>query len=197
MFCAQCGASVNPSDQVCSACGAKVAQEKPATVPWHRKPGFGVLGITRTVLRALSEGKVIRSSIAVVLQVGAVFVLLAGLYGLIQVLKVSFQFPSATATIGGLFVAVLLGAAAFGVSQIYLFRAQSIRDLEDSPFPVIPIVSILFRTAGETYAVVALAVGVGGCLFAWLSGISPGTLLLAWEDSCRACQLEGQVSWTD
>jgi len=42
---------------------------------------------------------------------------------------------------------------------------------------VVPILSILFRTTGETYAVLALAVGVGGCAFTWLSGMSPRSLL--------------------
>ncbi len=177
MFCAECGAAVNVLDKVCSACGTKMEQEKPVAIPAHRKAGFGVLGITRTVLKALSEGKVIRSSIAIVLQVGAVLVLLGGLVALIQVLKFSFQFPSATATIGGLVVAILLAAAVFAVSQIYLFRSQSIRELEDSPFTVIPIVSILFRAVGETYAVVALAAGVGGCVFTWVSGMNPRSLL--------------------
>jgi uncharacterized membrane protein (DUF485 family) len=177
MFCAECRAIVNSTDRVCSACGAKVEQNEPATLPAYRNIGFGVLSVTRMVLRALSEGKVIRNSIAVVLQVAAVLVLLAGLLGLIQILKLSFQSPAATATIGGLVVALLLMVGIFSVSQIYLFRAQSIRELEDSPFTVIPILSILFRTMGETYAVVALAAGVGGCLFTWLSGTSPRALL--------------------
>jgi uncharacterized membrane protein YhaH (DUF805 family) len=129
------------------------------------------------VLGALAEGRVIRSSIAVVLQVAAVLVLLGGLFALIQILKFSFQFPSATATIGGLLVAILVAAALFADAQILLFRAQSVRELEDSPFTVIPILSILFRTTGETYAVGALAMGVGGCVFTWLSGMSPRTLL--------------------
>jgi len=54
-----------------------------------------------------------------------------------------------------------------------------LRELDDSPFTVIPIVSILFRVAGETYTVVALALGLGGCVFTWVSGANPGTLLTA------------------
>jgi uncharacterized membrane protein (DUF485 family) len=137
------------------------------------------MGITRTVLGALAQGTVIRNAIAVVMRVAAVLILLGGLLAVIQILKVSFQIPSATATIGGLLVAVLLAVAAFAVAQIYLFRAQSVHDLEDSPFTIIPILSILFRAAGEAYAVGALALGVGGCLFTWLSGMNPAMLLSA------------------
>jgi hypothetical protein len=111
------------------------------------------------------------------MRVGAVLILLGGLLVVIQILKMSFQISSAMATIGGLMVAVLLAVAFFAVAQIYLFRAQSVHDLEDSPFTIIPIVSILFRASGEAYAVGALAFGVGGCLFTWLSGMSPTMLL--------------------
>lgn len=135
------------------------------------------MGITRVVLGALAEGKVIRNAIALVMRVGAVLILLGGLLVVIQILKMSFQISSATATIGGLVVAVLLAVAFFAVAQIYLFRAQSVYDLEDSPFTIIPILSILFRASGEAYAVGALAFGVGGCLFTWLSGMSPTMLL--------------------
>jgi hypothetical protein len=185
MFCAECGATLNPQDRNCTACGARVEREDPVPVPAaapiavraRRKSGFGVLGVTATMLRALSEGTVIRTSIAIVLQVVAVLVLLGGLLALIQILKLSFSLSSAVATVGGLVVAIFLGGAVFAVSQIYLFRAQSIRELEDSPFTVVPILSILFRTAGETYAVLALALGVGGCIFTWFSGMSPRSLL--------------------
>ncbi len=141
MFCPECGATLSSLDKVCSACSTRVEPDKsvpiPVTVPAYRKSGFGILGITRTVLKTLSEGRVIRSSIAIVLQVAAVLVLLAGLLALIPILKLSFQFPSATATVGGLGVAICLAAAVIAISQIYLFRAQSIRELEESPFTVL------------------------------------------------------------
>jgi hypothetical protein len=186
MFCTECGGNISASDRACPSCGARQDnQPVRAAVPVvaravaadYRKPGFGVMGITRAVLGALAEGRVIRNAIALVMRLAAVLVLLGGLLVVITVLKTSFQISSAAATIGGLLVAVLMAAAFFAVSQIYLFRAQSVHDLEDSPFTIIPILSILFRASGEAYAVGALAFGVGGCLFTWLSGMSPMTLL--------------------
>jgi len=141
-----------------------------------KEAGFGVLTVTRTVLVALSQGKVIRSSIATAMQIGAILVLLFALLALVAILKVSFQLPSIAATVGGIIVAVSLTAAFFAMAQIYLFRAQSVRELPDSPFTIIPILSILLRAAGETYAVLALFFGIGGCLFIWLSGMSPASL---------------------
>ena len=188
MFCTECGGNVSASDRVCPSCGTRLQEDRPAprAVPSpamravaadYKKPGFGVMGITRSILGALAQGTVIRNAVALVMRIGAMLVLLGGLVVVIAVLKTSFQISTATATIGGLLVAVLMAAAFFAVSQIYLFRAQSVHDLEDSPFTIIPILSILFRTSGEAYAIGALAFGVGGCLFTWLSGMSPTMLL--------------------
>jgi len=188
MFCTECGGNISASDRACPSCGARAQEDRPRTVlvpptPAPRpvaaavaanyaKPGFGVMGMTRSILGALAQGAVIRNAIALVMRIGAVLILLAGLLVVISVLKVSFQLQAATGTIGGLLVAVLMGVAFFAVAQIYLFRAQSVHDLEDSPFTIIPILSILFRASGESYAVFALLLGVGGCLFSWLSGES-------------------------
>ena len=191
MFCTECGGSVSASEKVCRACGARVQEAEAKASPQpvvirgasaYKQPGFGVMGITRTILGALAQGKVIRNTIAIVMQVAAVVVLLGGLLAVIQILKLAFNMPAATATIGALFLAILVAAALFGVAQIYLYRAQSVRDLEDSAFTVIPILSILFRTTGEAYAVFAVAFGVGGCLFTWLSGMSPRMLLAGMGD---------------
>jgi hypothetical protein len=190
MFCTECGGSISAADRVCLSCGARAQDDRPqpvgappaaraAAIGAYKRPGFGVLSVTSAVLGALAQGKVIRNAIALVMRVGAVLILLSGLLVVITILKMSFQISSAAATIGGLLVAVLLAAAFFAVSQIYLFRAQSVHDLEDSPFTIIPILSILFRASGEAYAVGALALGVGGCLFTWLSGMSPTILLSA------------------
>ena len=188
MFCTECGGSISAADRVCPSCGARTENDRPAlarspavprpaTVGAYKQPGYGVLPITRAVLSALAEGKVLRNAIALVMRVGAVLILLGGVLVVITILKLSFQISSAAATIGGLLLAVLLAVAFFAVSQIYLLRAQSVHDLEDSPFTIIPIISILFRASGEAYAVGAIAFGVGGCLFTWLSGMSPTMLL--------------------
>lgn len=177
MFCPQCGAQLNPNASVCSACGATLDFEASAPVGFSKRSAFGVLRPTTTILSTLSQGKVIRSSISAVLQLGAVLVLIGALLAIVQILKLSFQMQSAAATFGGVLFAILLAAGLFGVSQVYLYRAQSVRQLDDSPFTVIPIVSILFRAAGETYAIIAIAGGIGGCLYTWLSGSSPATLV--------------------
>ena len=129
------------------------------------------------VLQALSNGKIIRKSVAIALQVLGVLVVLGGLYLLVQILKIAFQLPQTEATIGGLLFAAIFLAATLCVGQVFWYHAGSVRDLGESPFTVIPIVSILLRAAGEVYATVLTAIGVGGCLFIWLARGNPLWLL--------------------
>ena len=130
----------------------------------------------RPVLQALSDGPIIRKSIATALQILSVLCVLSGIYTVIEILKASFRLPT-EATIGGLILAIVFAAAVLAVVQVLLCRAQDVLSLEASPFTVIPICSILLRASGEVYAVLGVAVGVGGCMFIWLSGIHPFAIL--------------------
>jgi hypothetical protein len=128
------------------------------------------------VLQALNDGKIIRKSVAAGLQVLAVLSVLGGAYLLIEILKIAFQLPN-EGTIGGLLFAIIFLAAILAIGQVFWYRANSVRELGESPFTVIPIVSILFRMIGEVYATLGLSVGVGGCLFIWFSRNNPFWLL--------------------
>ncbi|MGD0870570.1 MAG: hypothetical protein ABSB88_13515 [Bryobacteraceae bacterium] len=124
------------------------------------------------VLDALNDGKVIRNSLSVALKVMGVLSLLAGAYLLIEILKMVFQLPT-DGTIGGLLFAVIFVATVLAIAQIFWYRAGSVAALGDSPFTVIPIVSILLRLAGEVYATLGVSVGVGSCLFIWFATNNP------------------------
>jgi hypothetical protein len=128
------------------------------------------------VLEALSDGRIIRKSVALGLQALAVLSVLGGIYLLIEILKIAFQLPN-EGTIGGLLFAVVFLAMILSIGQIYWYRAGSVRGLGESAFTVIPIVSILFRTMGEVYATFGFSVGAGGCLFIWFSKNNPLWLL--------------------
>ncbi len=130
----------------------------------------------RPILEALDKGNVIRTAVVFALRAFGVLTVLGGLYMLIEILKLSFQLPT-QGTVGGLLFAIIFVAAIASMFQIFFYRAESVRKLGESPFTVIPIFSLLFRTLGETYATTGVALGVGGCLFTWLSGMSPLALL--------------------
>jgi hypothetical protein len=143
----------------------------------YEDKNVSILNFYHPILRALEDGKVIRKVMIIGLQVAGVSVLLSGVFLVIQSLKFSFQLPSAAGTLGGIIFSVLLAIMIACVTQVYFYRAGSVRDLGDSPYTVTPIVSILFRTTGEVLATVYMFVGVGGCLFIWLSDISPAQIL--------------------
>ena len=174
MFCENCGKNIPDTATVCPHCGqftgVSPAPSPPSPAP-KQAPGRALF-FFRPVLEALDQGDVIRTSVVFALRAFGVLTVLAGLYFLIEILKISFQFPT-QGTIAGLLVAIILAAAVASVFQILFYRAESVRDLGQSPFTIIPIFSILFRTLGESYATLSVAVGVGGCLFVWLSGMSP------------------------
>lgn len=134
---------------------------------------FPLLTFFHPVLKLLSDGNVIRATIAFALRVFGALTLLGGIVLLFLMLKEVFRLDTAGQTIGGLLFAAVLAATFLAVYQILMFRAKDVQELGESPFTVIPIFSILFRILGETYAVFGLAIGVGGCLFIWFAQLNP------------------------
>ncbi len=135
---------------------------------------MSILNFFYPVLDALSDGRVIRKIVIWALRILAVLVLLGGLYAFVEILRVGFRSGApAEVAIGGLLLALIFVGAVGCVAQILLYRAGKIEGLTDTTFTVIPIVSILFRAAGEIYATLGVSVGVGGCLFIWLTRSSP------------------------
>ncbi len=130
----------------------------------------------RPILETLNQGKIVRSVVAVALQVIAVLVLLGGLFAFVGLLKSSFALETA-GTFGGVILSLLVLAAVVVVGLILLCRAADVHALGDSTYTVIPIFSILLRAFGECYATLGVALGTGGCIFTWLAGSSPLSLL--------------------
>lgn len=128
------------------------------------------------ILRMVNDGNLIRNFVSGCLRLAAILTYPAGAYLLIEILKISFRLET-EGTIGGLIFSAVFGVTVLMISQVYWYRADSIRDLGESPFTIIPIVSVLFRAIGEVQAVLCAAVGVGGCLFLWFAKLNPLHLL--------------------
>ncbi len=126
------------------------------------------------VLDALSDGRIIRTLVALVLRILGVLTALAGIVGVVLLLKTAFGGQATTeTTLGAVLLCLLLLAGTAANTQICFYRSRSVSQLGDSQFTVIPIVSLLFRWAGETYAVWLVTFGIGGCVFTWTSNQSP------------------------
>lgn len=134
---------------------------------------------------ALSDGKIIRLTVAWVLRVLGVLAAIAAVIWFFGLIIFGVRFysnatdnPFMTTHPAG----VLLGAFLFAViglclgylwTGICFFRARSVLDLGDSHFTVLSIVSILLRLNGELIFVTYSLLGVGGCLFFWFADTSP------------------------
>jgi hypothetical protein len=135
------------------------------------------------VLEALSDGRIIRKSVVLVLKILAGLTALGGVLAALTVLTTALRGSGGMALGGILFAILLLGTAAC-VGQIYWYRAGSVAALEHSRNTVIPIFAILSRAGGEAAATGLAGVGLGACLFLWLSpegagGVLQGVPLLA------------------
>jgi len=191
MICPTCGKQIPDNSPSCMYCGqlfAVAPSEYPAAPPPQAPPNYSgpagtpppkalfVVSPFRSALSALEAGKIIRVIVTLLLRIESVFALLIGVYVVVQTLKLGFSLPT-TGTIGSILAAILLGAAFFAICQILLYRAASVSRLGESPFTVIPILSILFRGTGEIYATLLATAGIAGCVFTWSSGLSPDQLV--------------------
>jgi hypothetical protein len=130
--------------------------------------------------RALSDGKLIRLTVAWVLRVLAMLVALAGLLGFITIISFSLKANgddpgtrSAGTLIGSLILALFVLGWGYLSAGILVFRANSVEELGDSHFTVLSILSLLFRLNGEIIFVVYSLLGIGGCLFVWFTNTNP------------------------
>jgi len=143
------------------------------------------------VLEALDEGRLWRTVWAVGLRCVGVLIGALGIYAFVELLRQSFQAQATEYTIAGLLLGLALLATAAMILQVFFYRAACIRNLPKSPFTVIPIFSIMLRTAGEVYAILASAVGISGCLFLWISRQNPLYYLLGFRGWLPSVSAEG------
>lgn len=122
------------------------------------------------VLKALDEGRVIRSWAATALRVVAVLAAVGGLVGAYRALK---GLSESGQTGAGVLLALLIVVAVAMLAQILWYRAGIVAGLPSSKFTVIPIFSQLLRCLGEIYASFAVVFGVGGMIFLWATKQNP------------------------
>jgi len=192
MFCENCGHTISDSVAQCPYCGRSTETEHPPVAVGspaktsaaaaalqklprltHPKLESGIAGFVRPVLKSLEEGPVMRTIMALFLRILGVLSLLAALFLAIAVATQLMQLKQSQMTIAGLVLAILIVAWGCVALLIFFYRAASLDSLEDSPFPVIPIVSVWFRAIGEIWATNLVLIGVGACLFVWFTGSSP------------------------
>jgi hypothetical protein len=143
-----------------------------------------IFSVLEPFFHALSDGKIIRLTVAWVLRILAVLTALLGLLGFIATIGLGFKASedgmgnrSAGLLLGCLLLALFALAWGYLSAGILTFRARSVEELGDSHFTVLSILSLLFRLNGELMFVTYSLLGVGGCLFVWFSDSSPFSAL--------------------
>ncbi len=152
---------------------------------------MNLFGILEPFYHALSDGKIIRQTIAWVLRILAVIMALIGLFGSIAIIVLSFRASNSTADVGGdlttnsagsisaniiigsILLALFVLAWGYLTAGILAFRARTVKELGNSHFTALSILSVLFRLNGELAFITYSLLGVCGCLFIWITNASP------------------------
>jgi hypothetical protein len=129
------------------------------------------------VLDSLNSGGFIRKVVGTAIQIAGGFFLLTGLIAWFGVVSMAFK-GAASAAFGVILFAMMMLVGLAAIAQIFWYRAAAIKSIDNaSGFVIMPIVSQLFRMAGEVYASLAVCLGIGGCLAMWLSNTNPMGML--------------------
>ena len=203
MQCPTCGFDNKDGSVFCANCGgpmatapASASPPAPAPAPYPQQPpmpaytpgvmppayypptaprnGAGNLLFMRPVLDYISRGGIFRLTVAWWLRI------LAGIMGLVLVvlvfatLRATFQMTG-VAILGGLIWTAVTIVAAYMLVHTYLIRAQTVMELPETRYSVVPIVAVLIRLSGELGAIYLVYLGVSafiGGMFA--EGMSYG-----------------------
>lgn len=136
--------------------------------------------ILEPFFNALSNGRLLRSVVAWVLRILSALIALATLLGffkIIQLIAHDQGSRDAKSLLAGLLVLIVCLVWGYVVAGVFAYRARSVAKLEDSHFSILSILSLLFRLNGEVALVSYTLLGMGGCLFVWITGATPSNLL--------------------
>jgi len=184
MYCDNCGQSIpagvsacprcNPQTQFTAATNA-VARDRVGRLPnlTNAKLESGITRLCAPIFQAIEDGLVLRMLVALAFRVLGALAVLGSLYLVVQISKEALTAPTTQGTIGGLLLAAFVFLIAVCNFFVLYYRAATISSLGNSSFTVIPILSVMLRTFGESYAFTLVLVGIAGAAFTWVSGFNP------------------------
>lgn len=114
------------------------------------------------ILDSLNKGGIIRDIMAFLFRLIGVLIIGGIVYFF-------FKTISNVPDLWSFLLLLLVLGASFIAGQSWFYHAKEILGYADSNYSAIPIVAHLFRALGETYAIFASAIAVGGILMFWFS----------------------------
>jgi hypothetical protein len=148
---------------------------------------MNLFGVLDPFFHRLSDGKIIRQTVAWVLRIQAIIMALIGLYGCISIIRIGVRARNSvidvegnlvtnapiSLVIGCILLALFVLVWGYLTAGILTYRARSVHEMGDSQYTALSILSILFRLNGELAFITYSLIGVGGCLFTWIADSSP------------------------
>ncbi len=106
------------------------------------------------IMDSLNKGSLIRKIMSFLFGLTGILIFLGGCYLFFRAISYAPDFW---------FILLLLFVllTSFIILQIWFYHAKAVFNLQDSEFIVIPIFSHLFRSIGESYAIIILGYGIG------------------------------------
>ncbi|HWZ30091.1 MAG TPA: hypothetical protein VNX18_02080 [Bryobacteraceae bacterium] len=126
---------------------------------------------------ALNDGKIIRFVVAGFLRLVAVLIGVANVIAAVVIIGGAFRTTEVGTVMGSLLLGAFFLASTFCQVAVYLYRARTIAGLGESQFTVTAIASVLFRLIGEMIFCSFTLLGIGGCLFVWMTNMDPVGML--------------------
>jgi hypothetical protein len=128
----------------------------------------------KPILELINEGKIFKTVYAWILRISAALIAIAGLIiwflgwkGVFDAF--SFGFFMA---LGGIVIELLLIPFFYMIIHTLWLRAETVEQLPESDYAVIPIMSVSLKLTGELYAIFFVFFGVAGGLYLWIAGSS-------------------------
>lgn len=193
MYCPTCGSQNPDGAAFCSSCATRLQLDTdaalsravpPVQVPPiafaqpSSAPSSGSSFDTRDalfmprLLDYISHGVLFRRIVAGFLMAGMVVTIIAGLISA-ALGGYSYFRMGGVAILGGVLSIPLALVATYALAHILLIRARTVRDIPETEYTVIPIMSILLKLTGELGFVGAVFAGCQGLLSALFLSANP------------------------
>jgi hypothetical protein len=130
----------------------------------------------RPVVERVNQGPFFRSKFALLVRAIAVLFALGVLLVIINMWRGGLSDAPGGTIFAGIVLQLFLAAGTFLVVQTAFVRAGDITSMLEGTYVVIPVAAVVLKLLGEVYAIMGIALAIGGTLAMWIKGAAPGAM---------------------